>query len=85
MVSQLHCEKGIKTRKLEFRTSAPNGPKVPERAVAKLLRHACVATTRKFYASGTVQQSAGIILRDADDFGMRTVLESFEHRSRCDL
>ncbi len=34
---------------------------VPEREIAKVLRHADVATTRKFYAPGTVQESAGII------------------------
>jgi integrase len=34
---------------------------VPEREVAKILRHADVETTRRFYAPGTVQQSAGII------------------------
>jgi integrase len=34
---------------------------VPEREIAKILRHSDVATTRKFYAPGTVQQSAGII------------------------
>ena len=34
---------------------------VPEREIAKVLRHADVETTRKFYAPGTVQDSAGII------------------------
>ena len=34
---------------------------VPEREIAKLLRHADVATTRKFYAPGTVQESADIL------------------------
>ena len=34
---------------------------VPEREIAKVLRHADVATTRKFYAPGTVQESAGIL------------------------
>ena len=34
---------------------------VPEHEVAKVLRHADVETTRRFYAPGTVQQSAGII------------------------
>jgi integrase len=34
---------------------------VPEREVAKVLRHADVSTTRRFYAPGTVQESAGII------------------------
>ncbi|HEY3393490.1 MAG TPA: site-specific integrase, partial [Lacipirellulaceae bacterium] len=34
---------------------------VPEREVAKVLRHSDVATTRRFYAPGTVQKSAGII------------------------
>ncbi len=34
---------------------------VPEREVAKVLRHADVETTRKYYAPGTVQESAGII------------------------
>jgi integrase len=36
---------------------------VPERELAKILRHADVQTTRQFYAPGTVQQSAGIIQR----------------------
>lgn len=34
---------------------------VPEREVALVLRHASVETTRKHYAPGTVQESAGII------------------------
>ncbi len=34
---------------------------VDEREVAMVLRHADVETTRKYYAPGTVQQSAGII------------------------
>ncbi len=34
---------------------------VPEREVARVLRHASVETTRKHYAPGTVQQSAGVI------------------------
>jgi integrase len=36
---------------------------VPEREVARVLRHASVETTRKHYAPGTVQQSAKIIRR----------------------
>ncbi len=34
---------------------------VPEREVSRVLRHASVETTRKHYAPGTVQESAGII------------------------
>ncbi len=34
---------------------------VPEREVARVLRHASVETTRKHYAPGSVQASAGII------------------------
>jgi len=34
---------------------------VPEREIAKVLRHADIATTRRFYAPGMVQESAGII------------------------
>lgn len=34
---------------------------VPEREVARVLRHASIDTTRKHYAPGTVQESAGII------------------------
>ena len=34
---------------------------VPEREIAKVLRHADIATTRRYYAPGTVQESAGII------------------------
>jgi integrase len=34
---------------------------VPEREIAKVLRHQDVATTRRFYVPGTVQESAGII------------------------
>ena len=34
---------------------------VPEREVARVLRHADVSTTRKHYAPGNVQTSAGII------------------------
>ena len=35
--------------------------RVPEREIAKVLRHQDVETTRKYYAPGTVQESAGII------------------------
>lgn len=34
---------------------------VPEREVSRILRHADVQTTRRHYAPGTVQESAGII------------------------
>lgn len=34
---------------------------IPEREVSRVLRHANVDTTRRFYAPGTVQESAGII------------------------
>jgi integrase len=34
---------------------------VPEREIAKVLRHSDVETTRRFYAPGTVQESAGIL------------------------
>lgn len=34
---------------------------VPEREVSRILRHADVATTRRHYAPGNVQESAGII------------------------
>src|SRR4051794_23807671 len=34
---------------------------VPEREVSRILRHASVETTRRHYAPGTVQESAGII------------------------
>lgn len=34
---------------------------VPEREVSRVLRHASIETTRRHYAPGTVQQSAGII------------------------
>jgi integrase len=34
---------------------------IPEREVARVLRHASVETTRKHYAPGTIQESAGII------------------------
>ncbi len=34
---------------------------IPEREVARVLRHASIETTRKHYAPGTVQESAGII------------------------
>jgi integrase len=34
---------------------------VPEREVSRVLRHSDVATTRRFYAPGTVQKSAGIL------------------------
>jgi integrase len=36
---------------------------VPEREVSRVLRHADVQTTRRHYAPGTVQESAGIIKR----------------------
>jgi integrase len=36
---------------------------VPEREVSRVLRHADVQTTRRHYAPGTVQDSAGIIRR----------------------
>jgi len=36
---------------------------VPEREVARVLRHASVETTRKHYAPGNVQESASIIRR----------------------
>src|SRR4051794_14396621 len=36
---------------------------IPEREVARVLRHASVETTRKHYAPGNVQESAGIIRR----------------------
>ena len=39
---------------------------VPEREIAKVLRHADVETTRKYYAPGTVQGSAGIIRKQLD-------------------
>jgi integrase len=39
------------------------GAGVPEREVARVLRHASVETTRKHYAPGTVQDSARIIRR----------------------
>ncbi len=34
---------------------------IPEREVSRILRHASVETTRKHYAPGNVQESAGII------------------------
>ena len=34
---------------------------VPEREVSRVLRHASIETTRRHYAPGTVQESAGII------------------------
>jgi integrase len=34
---------------------------IPERDVARVLRHASVDTTRKYYAAGSTQQSAGVI------------------------
>jgi integrase len=34
---------------------------IPEREVARVLRHASVETTRRHYAPGNVQESAGII------------------------
>jgi integrase len=34
---------------------------VPEREVSRVLRHASVETTRRHYAPGTVQESAGVI------------------------
>lgn len=34
---------------------------IPEREVSRVLRHASVETTRRHYAPGTVQESAGII------------------------
>jgi hypothetical protein len=34
---------------------------VPEREVARIMRHASIETIRRFYAPGNVQQSAGIL------------------------
>jgi integrase len=47
---------------------------VPEREVARVLRHASVETTRKHYAPGTVQQSARVLRQALEGFASAALI-----------